>query len=553
MDPFLQITELTKKVEEIGRNFLNEYFKNSDNSGVMAKSAAGTIACLYLYDWVYHNDIAAGARIKTGIFDFVKSLPYLKEKIRVEIEKEKKELQKSLQNNGATSWVTEMPLEGMSTESLVKLMQEYVDYDTVDWEAGKISGTTFTNDPDVSKVCSYIFNEFGYTNPLHPDIFKSLRKMEAEILAMCLHLYNAPPKACGLLTAGGSESLGIAVLAARNTAMARGVKWPEVLMCRTAHCGIDKACHYFRCKLVKVNEDPITFTAPIDKMRKMINKNTCLIVGSAPDYPHGLMDDLRGLSNLAVEYNLPMHVDACMGGFLLPFAKDAGFPLAPFDFRLPGVTSISADIHKYGCCPKGASALLFRDPELRRSSFFCEVNWPGGLYVTPTYAGSRPGSAVATAWGVMNKLGKKGYVENARQIISACRKLREAIKSMSGLYVMGQPQLCICAFTSDDFDIYALLTEMRGRGWTIGAMQFPPALHLDVTNLTTKKGVIELFIKDLSESAVMMSKLGSKAAPKGVASVYGKSQGIPDRSIVAELVRCVIETNCTAPRKDQLE
>lgn len=543
MDALVQIKEVTTNVREI----INAKSVTYDNFGVVASTATLTVACMMAYDWIYHNEVSATQRVKTNFFTFIKSLPYIKDRIREQIDKEKDAVRKQVSGDVNDIWHSSLPTESKSFDEITQIMQRYVNYDTIDWEGGKLSGTTFTNDAELSKLCEYIYRRFSLSNPLHPDVFRSVRKMEAEILAMTLSLYKAPSSGCGIMTSGGSESLGLAVLAARNKAFARGVKWPELVMCRAVHCGIDKACHYFRVKVVKVDYDYTTMTASISQVKRNINRNTCMIVGSAPDYAHGLTDNLEALAKVAEAHNVPMHVDACMGGFLLPFAKDAGFPLDPFDFTLPGVTSISADVHKYGSCPKGASVLMFRNNELRSHAFFNCTDWPGGIYVTPTYCGSRPGGNIAVCWGVMNMIGHEGYVKRAHAVISSCRRLRDAVHEIDGLTVIGNPNLCICSMTSSVFDIYALLSEMKKAGWTMGAMQYPPAIHLDITNLTTQTGVMDSFIKDLIECTARMYKLGTKAAPSGAAAIYGKATTIPDRSIVAELAQCFVETNASVP------
>jgi len=518
----------------------NSRLDKYDRATVILGSLVATRVSYNVYSWLYHHDVPAFIRTRESFFAFVKSIPILKDKIKALVDENKDNMKKDMMVKD--TFVEAMELDGLSFQEVVSKMQKYVNYDTIDWGAGKISGTTFCNDEEISKVCSFVYQKYMLTNPLHPDIFTSLRKMEAEIIQMTLDMYNTPNTGCGVLTSGGSESLGLAVLAARNRAFEKGIKWPEIVMCKSAHSGFDKACHYFRVKLVKVDYDT-DYRADVKAMQRAITKNTCLLIGSAPEYPHGLIDDLEAISNLAVKYDIPMHVDACMGGFLLPFASDAGFPLPLFDFRLPGVSSISADCHKYGCSPKGASVLMFRTPEYRNKVIFKCVDWPGGIYATPTYAGSRAGGNIAVCWAVLNMIGREGYVQRTRRVIEDMLKLKNAVRSINGLVLVGDPKLCICSFTSKEFNIYTLLSEMKKLGWTMGVLQFPPALHLDVTGLTTKTGVIDEFIKDLKECTGRLMAQDKKAAPEGAAAVYGMASQIPDRKIVAELAQFFVEVN----------
>jgi len=399
----------------------NEKLAKHDQAVVLLGSVVAARALYNVHDWVYHNDVSASKRVAEGFFAFVKSIPILREKIQALVDESKREVSDRVKVDD--HYIMNVPKEGQSFDQIVGTMKKYVNYDTIDWRAGNISGTTFTDDKELTELCAFTYKQFMLMNPLHPDCFKALRKMEAEIIAMTLHLYNGPADSCGMTTQGGTESLGLAVLAARNRAFSKGIKWPEIVMGHTVHAGVDKAAHYFRVKMVKVGYQS-DYKSNVKAMRRAITKNTCLLIGSAPAFSQGLIDELEMISNLAVENDIPMHVDACMGGFLLPFAEDAGHKLPLFDFRLPGVTSISADCHKYGYCPKGVSVLMFRTRELRREAIFRCTEWSGGIYATPTYSGSRAGGHIAACWATMNKVGRQGYVEKTRKVIDTCIRIR---------------------------------------------------------------------------------------------------------------------------------
>ena len=369
----------------------NEKLAQHDQAVIVLGSIIAARTLYNIHDWVNHNEVAASKRLAEGFFAFVKSIPILKDKIQALVDENKLEVKNRVKVKD--TYITKIEPDAKTFDDVVGIMKKYINYDTINWRAGNISGTTFTDDKELTELCAYTYKQFMLMNPLHPDCFKALRKMEAEIIAMTLQLYNGPVTSCGMTTQGGTESLGLAVLAARNRAFSRGIKWPEIVMGHTVHSGVDKAAHYFRVKLVKVGYQS-DYKSNVKQMRRAINRNTCLLIGSAPEFAHGLIDELELMSDLALEYDIPMHVDACMGGFLLPFAEEAGHKLPLFDFRLPGVTSISADCHKYGYCPKGVSVLMFRNSELRRHAIFTCTEWSGGIYATPTYAGSRAGGHI---------------------------------------------------------------------------------------------------------------------------------------------------------------
>ncbi|KAJ1555603.1 hypothetical protein HK096_002010, partial [Nowakowskiella sp. JEL0078] len=251
--------------------------------------------------------------------------------------------------------------------------------------------------------------------------------MEAEIVSMVLSMYNAPEGACGNVTSGGTESLLLAVKAYRDYARdKRGITEPEMVLPITIHAAFDKAAHYFGIKIISIPWDPITGKVNIEKMAASITRNTILLAGSAPNFPHGIIDDIPAIAKLARKHQLPLHVDACLGGFLIPFMEKAGFNLPhKFDFRVDGVTSISVDPHKYGFTPKGCSVLLFKEKELRHSMYYLSTDWPGGIYATPTLAGTRSGALIATCWTSMLHFGEEGYIESTRNIIDISYKIRD--------------------------------------------------------------------------------------------------------------------------------
>jgi len=267
-----------------------------------------------------------------------------------------------------------------------------------------------------------------------------------------------------------------------------------------------------------------------------------MIVGSAPTYPHGAYDDIAALSDLALKYKVLMHVDACLGGFINPFGKEAGFNIPIVDFRHPGVTSISCDTHKYGYTPKGSSIVMFRNADIRRNAIFSCTEWPGGVYATPTYAGSRPGANIAVCWATLNKVGRDGYVKKTAEVLEAAQKIRRGVEKIEHLQIMGDPVGSVIAFCSKTINVFQLMSDLqKGYGWKLGPIQFPSGLHISVTHLHSRPGVAEKLIDDITKCANDLAAKGVGATDEG-AAVYGLSQTIPDRSIVGEIAATFIET-----------
>jgi glutamate/tyrosine decarboxylase-like PLP-dependent enzyme len=304
----------------------------------------------------------------------------------------------------------------------------------------------------------------------------------------------------GNMTSGGTESLLMAVVTARQWARANRpqITAPEMILPNTAHPAFDKAAHYFGVKAVKtpVGAD---FRADVEACRAALTPQTILIVGSAPSYPQGVVDPISGLAQIARENDILCHVDACVGGFMLPFVQRLGYPAPDFDFRVAGVTSISADLHKYGYAAKGASVILYRTPELRRHQFFVATDWPGGVYASPALAGTRPGGAIAAAWAVMNYLGEEGYLRITKTVMETVQRLQAGIRAIPGLYILGEPEMSVMAIGSQTLNIYEVGDEMSLRGWHMDRQQFPACLHLTVNYAHT--AIVDQFLSDLAEAA----------------------------------------------------
>ncbi|KAL9151790.1 hypothetical protein ABFS82_11G074600 [Erythranthe guttata] len=394
----------------------------------------------------------------------------------------------------------------------------------------------------INEACSM----FAHTNPLHQDVFQSVVKFEAEVVAMTAALLGSKEKSsggqiCGNMTSGGTESILMAVKTSRDyMKINKGITCPEMIIPVSAHSAYDKAAQYFKIKLWRVPVGP-DFRADVKAIKRHINRNTILIVGSAPGFPHGIIDPIEEMGELASTNGICLHVDLCLGGFVLPFARKLGYPVPPFDFSVDGVTSISVDVHKYGLAPKGTSVVLYRNHELRKNQFVAVTEWSGGLYVSPTIAGSRPGGLVAGAWAAMMSLGLEGYLENTRKIMEASKRIEKGVRQIPELFVVGRPDMTIVAFGSNVLDIFEVNDIMSSKGWHLNALQRPNSIHICVT--LQHVTVTEDFLKDLTDS-VQTVKANPGPINGGLAPIYGAAGKMPDRGMVQDLLVDFMDTSC---------
>jgi sphinganine-1-phosphate aldolase len=349
-------------------------------------------------------------------------------------------------------------------------------------------------------------------------------------VAMTARMLNGET-AVGTVTSGGTESILLAMKAYRDQARRRRVTRPEMVLPQTAHAAFDKAAEYFGIVPVKVPVDA-GFRADPAATAAAITRRTVVVVASAPSFPHGIIDPVPELAAVAGERGVGVHVDACLGGFLLPWAERLGYLVPPFDFRVPGVTSMSADTHKYGYAAKGTSVVLYRDRELRRCQYFTATDWPGGLYTSPTLAGSRPGGLSAACWAAMMATGEAGYLEATRSILETARAIKQGVAGIPGLRVLGDP-LWVIAFTSDEVDIYRVMQEMGRRHWSLNGLQHPAGVHLAVTLRHTRPGVADRFLADLQAS--VEAARGPVAGEQG-APMYGVAASFPVRAVVGDIL-----------------
>lgn len=272
----------------------------------------------------------------------------------------------------------------------------------------------------------------------------------------------------------------------------------------------------------------------IVKMKSYISSRTILLVGSSPNFPNGVIDDVEAISNLGLRYNIPVHVDACLGGFLVPFMKESGYPIPVTDFRLKGVSAISADTHKYAFAPKGSSVIMYSDIKYRHHQFSIQTDWPGGVYASPTISGSRAGGIIATCWAAMLYHGKEGYVESTQRIMKTTRYLKQEISKIDDVFIYGDPLMSVIAVGSNSFNVLEMSEQMTRKGWNLNTLQFPPGFHICVTLMHTIDGVADQMIQDIKQIASMLKK-SPKTKLTGQAAVYGMAAALPDRSLISEI------------------
>jgi sphinganine-1-phosphate aldolase len=446
---------------------------------------------------------------------------------------------------GRFSSHTRLPERGVDAASILTELTELAAHEHERWQQGFVSGGVYHGKAEHVELLARVYALHSQSNPLHADIWPSASKFEAEIVSMTAELLGAGARprsggerVCGTVTSGGTESILLAMKAYRDQAREqRGIVHPEIVTAETAHTAFDKAAQYFGIRRVNV---PIgaDYAADVTAMRGAITKDTIALVASAPAYPHGVIDPVEDIAALALEHGIGLHVDACLGGFVLPFARELGYRVPPFDFRVPGVTSMSADTHKYGYAAKGTSVVLYAGEALLHHQYFVATDWPGGLYFSPTLSGSRPGALSAACWAALVHMGRAGYLQATREILDAASRIRSGIAAIGGLRVLGEP-LWVIAFAADGFDIYRVLDAMAQRNWSLNGLHRPACLHLCVTLRHTEPGVVERFLSDLAES-VIDARRATRKTP-GMAPVYGLAATLPVRGAVADLLRRYVD------------
>jgi len=432
--------------------------------------------------------------------------------------------------------VIAIPAHGRAADDVLGELARYAAGDTA-WRAGRVFSLVYKASDEHEQLLQRAHALYASTNLLNPLAFASLKRMESELVEMAGRLFNGAG-AVGTVTSGGTESILCAVAAYRDRARRRRpwLRRPELVVPTTIHPAFDKAAHYFGVRLRKVPVGP-DLRADVAAMARAIGRRTIGLVASAPQYPHGVVDPIAQLGVLAQQRGLPLHVDACVGGFILPWLERLGRPVPRWDFRVPGVTSISADLHKFGYTAKGASLLLWRSLDSLRHQIFVATDFPGGIYASPTLLGTRPGGPIAAAWAALQTLGEDGYLALARTAADAADRLRDGISRMPGLALLGAGDATIVAYAAIGLDIYAVADRLEARGWTVDRQHRPASIHLTVT--ANHAPIVDEYLADLA-AALADVRREPALAKAGTAPMYGMAARLPVRRLVASRVRKLI-------------
>jgi len=411
----------------------------------------------------------------------------------------------------------QIPEKGLSKEQILQTLQSFKTYD-MDWKSGKVWCYVYNPGDETAQVVREAYLMFLTENGLDPSVFPSMLKLEIDVVRMIATLLRGDEKVVGHLTTGGTESIILAVKTARDKARAERpeITQPEMVLPITAHAAFHKAAHYLGLKPVVTPIDTQTFLADVNAMRAAITPNTILLVASAPSYSQGVIDPISEIGALAQEKGLLFHVDGCVGGIHLSFMRKMGYKLPDFDFTVPGVTSISADLHKYGYAAKGASVIMYRDKNLRKYQIFACTDTTAYTLINPTVLSTKSGGPMAGSWAILNYLGEEGYTRIIKTVQDATRRLIEGINAIPGLRVLGQPAMCMFSFASDEINVYQLTDEMHKRGWYLQG-QFstpytPRNLHVSVNYGTVHN--VDAMLKDLRECVEIV-----KARPIDTAAI----------------------------------
>ena len=385
------------------------------------------------------------------------------------------------------------PKRGKSLEQIKEQLGRARSSDA-DWRGGKTGAYVFWANDEILEVAQEAYLAFFSENGLSPKAFPSLSRLEDEVLRMTAELLNGK-NAVGSMTSGGTESIMVAVKAARDKARhEREIQEPEMVLPKSAHPAFNKAAHYLGIKAIRTPIDE-NFLADVSAMTAAITDNTVLLVGSAPQYPHGVIDPIPEMAAVAQASNIPFHVDACVGGFFLPFLRKVDPNITNFDFSVPGVTSISADLHKFGFTAKGASTILYKNDTFFRYQGFSFSDWPIGQYSSPNVAGTRPGGAIAAAWAVLNFLGEEGYLELNKKIMTITQRFFRGINRVPNMQVWGEPVMGCFGYGSHTIEMSSVAHGMSELGWFINRQAEPPGIHMFVT--PAHEQIVDKYVIDL--------------------------------------------------------
>lgn len=503
--------------------------------GAVAVAKAGYN--LYYADWSKIKRL-----IEKDAFRTLRKLPFIGPKVNQQIEKDlnpmldsiAEDIAKQRDLNTPYATLNHDPIDQETLLAELDKLKDKFDENSL----YKVSGSVYCaqDNEELNALMNAIADKSRYTNPLHPDVWPKLQQMAAQVVNSCFDMFKAPEpqKGFGYITPGGTFSLIEACKTYYNkfyeqktgierlTAFAFN-RVPEIIVPDTAHAGFEKGANLLGAKLIKVPVDPVTRRADIKAMEKQITHNTIMIAGSAPSYPTGTMDDIEALGQLAIKYNVGLHVDACLGGFVVPFMQKTPYK---FGFDVPGVSSISVDTHKEGGADKGSSVILYKSrEELGQYQMSTHMDWSGGLYATPGLGGSASGYAIASAWAMMHHKALTGYQKDARDIHKIVQDIKSTVDKMRDLSIMGQPDANVIAFTSKTINPHIVADRMHEKGWVLNVL--PDGFHFCVTGVhINHRRFAQEFMGDLKESVTYVAR-NKALKPKGNGAIYGATKALP--------------------------
>ncbi len=434
-----------------------------------------------------------------------------------------------------------IPAQGYDKQRILEEMEAFRHRDA-DWRGGRTWSLVYSAGEEHSAFLKKAHNKFFSENGLNPMAFKSLKRFETDVISAMAKLLNGPEGTVGTINSGGTESILLAMHTYRERSRRKKpwVRTPEVVIATTAHPAFDKAAHYFGIKLRKAPIDD-DFRVNVGAIKRLINRNTAAVVVSAPHYCQGVIDPVEEVAAITQKKNIPLHVDACVGGLMLPWVEKLGWPVVPWDFRVEGVTSISADLHKYGYAAKGASVVVYRDMEYLKDQFFVATDWPGGIYASANIPGTRPGGPIAAAWATLMAVGEEGYLDLTKKALDVREKLIAGVKATEGIEVFGDPVGTLVTFGSSDekaLPIFAVADVLAAKGWHLDRHQNPNCLH--ATCGASNEQSVDEFVTDI-QAAVAEVRQNPALGDEGDAAMYGMMAKVPARGIVKYTVRRVME------------
>lgn len=463
---------------------------------------------------------------RVNLIDILRLIPSIDKKVKDKLKETQKTIQDDI-NKVDSEYQIVNKLEDSKT--IDQILNKIDTMRTIEWQDGKISGIVYHGEDSYRDFLLTIFKKYAWSNPLHPDLFPEIRNMEIDIINMTIDMFKGDKNCCGNVTYGGTESILLACKTYRDWAFQKkGITKPNIVILESGHAAFNKAGDYFGIEIRTVPIDLDLGTAPIEKIKEYVDWNTICLVGSAPSYAHGIIDDIYMIAEYADSKNIGFHLDCCMGGFLVPFLYDS------VGFNLKGVTSISADTHKYGYTFKGSSVILYKNMELKNYQHFSKVDWNGGIYATPTLMGSKSGALIATTWAAMMYHGKNKYTQIANQIQKLTLDIINKTGKIEGIKIIGQPYLNIVAYQSDGVDIYQVASKMKEKGWDLSIMQNPPSFHICITKLHINNDLVDNFTDSLKKSVILVKEEDNPEL-KGTVAIYGMASTINQPSLVQEV------------------